>query len=281
MTDRTLISDFADWIGRSTTREDHVPQRLLRQFRATLEGTLAPLDVPPGVEFCLAPDICAPDLLGRDGHPRTGLFLPDLPLPRRMWAGGRIERIAPLAPNDAVTRTSTIEDVTFKTGRSGQLGFVAVRHLYSVAGAPRIDERQDIVYREDPTPDAPPPRLPQASPWPDAKGWEVTPNSTLLFRYSALTFNGHRIHYDALYATEVEGYSGLVVHGPLQAIWMQNLAATLFGAPPAGFDYRGTAPLICGESVRIEAAMTPEGADLRVRRLSDDVVTMQGRASRD
>ena len=272
------MTDYSDWIGRSITREDVVAPRLLAEYRATLDGSLAQLEVPPGVEFCLAPDICAPKLLGRDGHPHTGLFLPDLPLPRRMWAGGQINRIAPLDPGDTVTRTSTIEDVTFKTGRSGQLGFVTVRHIYAVCGEARINERQDIVYRADPAPDAPAPNVPLAEPWPDADGWDITTGPTLLFRYSALTFNGHRIHYDAPYAREVEGYGGLVVHGPLQAIWMQNLAATLFGAAPARFDYRGLTPLICGDAVRVEARMTPDGADLRVRRTCDNAVTMQASA---
>ena len=273
------MNDFADWIGHSITRTEPVTPRLIASFRATLAGTLAPLDVPPGVEFCLAPDICAPGLLGRDGHPRTGLYLPDLPLPRRMWAGGSLTRHGALAEDDMVTRVSTVEDVTFKEGRSGRLGFVAMRHLYQVDGQPRIDERQDIVYREDPAPDAPKPAPPEAEPWPAAEGMDIVTTSTLLFRYSALTFNGHRIHYDAPYAREVEGYDGLVVHGPLQAIWMQNLAARLLGAAPRRFDYRGTAPLICGEPARVEARARPDGADLRVRRLSDNSVTMQGRAS--
>jgi 3-methylfumaryl-CoA hydratase len=276
------VTEYSDWIGRSTERADPVAPRLLAEYRATLDGMLAPLEVPPGVEFCLAPDICAPDLLGRDGHPRTGVFLPDLPLPRRMWAGGGIERHAALAEGDLVTRTSTIEDVTFKTGRSGRLGFVTVRHLYQVDGMRRIDERQDIVYREDPAPQepgAPKPKLPEAEPWPNARSWDITTNPTLLFRYSALTFNGHRIHYDAPYAQGVEGYDGLVVHGPMQAIWMQNLAAAIMGRAPSTFDYRGTAPLICGQPVCVEASETADGLGLRVRRLSDNAVTMQGSAA--
>ncbi|MCZ4351647.1 MaoC family dehydratase N-terminal domain-containing protein [Roseovarius aestuarii] len=273
------MTDYSDWIGRNIQRTEPVTKRLLAEFHATLDGVLAPQAAPPGVEFCLAPDICTPDLLGRDGHPRTGIFLPDLPLPRRMWAGGQIQHIAPLAEGDIVTRSSTVENVTFKTGRSGQLGFVTVRHLYQVDGATRINERQDIVYREDPAPDAPAPRLPQAKPWPTAESREITTTPTLLFRYSALTFNGHRIHYDAPYARDVEGYDGLVVHGPMQAIWMQNLAAMVLGQTPAMFDYRGTAPLICGQPVCVEAKTEPDGIALRVRRTSDNTVTMQGSAT--
>lgn len=278
------MSDFADWIGRSITRHDVVAPRLMAEFRATLDRTLAPVDVPPGVEFCLAPDICAPDLLGRDGHPRTGIFLPDLPLPRRMWAGGDITRHAALAEGDAVTRISTIEDVAFKEGRSGKLGFVAVRHLYKVAEETRIDERQDIVYREDPATDAPKadapkPAAPEADPWDIAGHLDIDTAPTLLFRYSALTFNGHRIHYDATYAREVEGYDGLVVHGPLQAIWLQNLATRLAGHLPGRFAYRGTAPLVCGQPARAEARHIADGYELRMRRLSDGAVTMKGRAT--
>lgn len=190
--------------------------------------------------------------------------------------GGQITRLAPLAEGNEVTRVSTIEDVSFKTGRSGQLGFVTLRHLYQTQGQTRIDERQDIVYREDPAPGAPAPKLPEAEAWPNATGWDVTTTLTLLFRYSALTFNGHRIHYDAPYAREVEGHDGLVVHGPMQAIWMQNLAATLMGGAPESFDYRGTAPLICGQPVRVEAAPREPGPALRVRRETDNAMTMQG-----
>lgn len=273
------MTDYSEWIGRNSQRSEPITQRLLTEFRATLDGVLAPQDVPPGVEFCLAPDICTPDLLGRDGHPRTGIFLPDLPLSRRMWAGGQIKRVAPLAEGETVTKSSTIESVTFKTGRSGHLGFVTLRNLYQVDGVTCIDERQDIVYREDPTPGATPPRPPRADPWPDAESREITTTPTLLFRYSGITFNGHRIHYDAPYARKVEGYDGLVVHGPMQAIWMQNLAAMLLGHAPTLFEYRGTAPLTCGQPVRVEANTGPDGIALRVHRTSDNTVTMQGTAT--
>ncbi|MEB8388756.1 MaoC family dehydratase N-terminal domain-containing protein [Rhodobacteraceae bacterium KMM 6894] len=273
------MTDYSEWIGRNSQRTEPLTPRLLAEFRATLDGVLAPQDAPPGVEFCLAPDICTPDLLGRDGHPRTGIYLPDLPLPRRMWAGGQITRTAPLIEGDTVTKSSTIENVTFKKGRSGNLGFVTLRNLYQVDGVTRIDERQDIVYREDPTPGATPPRPPQADPWPEAESREIATTPTLLFRYSALTFNGHRIHYDAPYAREVEGYDGLVVHGPMQAIWMQNLATMLLGHAPSLFEYRGLAPLTCGQPVCVEAKAATDGLTLRVRRTSDNTVTMQGTAT--
>ena len=268
---------FADWIGRSSDHRDMITPQKLAQLRVTLGPCCGPAPVPGGMQWCIAPDLAPADQLGRDGHPRPGLVLPALPLPRRMWAGGALTVHAGFAEGDEVTRRTTIRDVTFKQGRSGQLGFVKVEHLYSVAGALRLTERQDIVYREDPKPGQE--RQPEpGEDWQADASWQITPDATLLFRFSALTFNGHRIHYDHPYATGVEGYAGLVVHGPMQAAWMQNLAAELFGALPGQFTYRGLTPLTAGVPVAIEARRTGDGADLRVRRQSDGVVTMQASA---
>lgn len=275
-----MTADHTDWIGRVFTRVETVSQRLVDGLSATLTGTRAPGDVPPGTHWCLVPDLADMPDLGRDGHPKRGLFMPDLAgLPRRMWAGGTLAFAAPLQVADTVTRTSTIEDIRFKTGSTGPLGFVTVNNVYTVAGQTRITERQDIVYREDPKPGQPLSETP-AEDWPDATHWQITPDPILLFRYSALTFNAHRIHYDLPYATEVEGYGGLVVHGPLQAIWMLNLTTQLFGHLPAQFRYRGLTPLTAGIPVRIEARPAPEGLALRVRR-ADGVVTMQATAQAD
>ena len=271
------MSDHSGWIGRETSRTETITRRQVDGLRATLAGTLAPGAVPPGLHWCLVPDLADPQDLGRDGHPKRGMFMPDLPgLPRRMWAGGEIAFDAPLQTGDTVTRTSKVADISFKTGSTGPLGFVTVDNVYSVAGQIRITERQDIVYREDPKPGqaALPPA---AEDWPQAERWQITPDPVLLFRFSALTFNGHRIHYDQPYATGVEGYGGLVVHGPLQAIWMLNLATSLFGHLPAVFRYRGLSPLFGGSPVAIEARPAPDGLALRVRR-ADGVVTMQATA---
>lgn len=271
------MNDYADWIGRSYSRSEPISERLVREYRATLAGTLAEAEMPVGLHWCLVPDTVTPDQLGRDCHPKTGIFLPALPLPRRMWAGGEIEFHAPFAPGDLVTRETTIDDVTFKEGRSGKLGFVTQRHVYSVGETARLTERQDIVYREDPKPGqtkAPEP----AEAWPEATAWQITPDSTLLFRFSSLTFNGHRIHYDHPYATGVEGYEGLVVHGPMQAVWMMNLATHILGRLPTRFTYRGLTPLICNLAVSIEAREAQGGLDLRVRRSGDGVATMAARA---
>ena len=273
------MSDYSDWIGWGYARSEPMSERLITQYRATLDGYLARAEVPVGLHWCLMPDAVAPDKLGRDCHPKTGLFLPALPLPRRMWAGGALEFHAPFAPGDLVTRETVIEDVAFKEGRSGKLGFVTQRHTYNVSGEARISERQDIVYREDPKPGEA--RAPErAEDWPGATAWHITPDPTLLFRFSALTFNGHRIHYDYPYATEVEGYEGLVVHGPMQAVWMMNLATHLTGHLPARFTYRGLSPLICSVPVAIEAREDEDGLSLRVRRETDGVATMAATAYR-
>ena len=272
------MSDYAEWIGKQRRVSEALDRELLERYRATLSGMLWQTDVPAGVHWCLAPDVVEPADLGRDGHPRTGIFLPALPLPRRMWAGGHLEYRKAFSPGDEVTRVTTIRDVTFKQGRSGPLGFVTLDHVYEVAGEAHVVERHDIVYREDPKPGtatAPQP----GEDWQALARWQVTPTPTLLFRYSALTFNGHRIHYDHPYATGVEGYDGLVVHGPLQSIWMQNLAASLLGKLPGAFTYRGLSPLTCGRPVTVEARGGEDGAlELRVRRDEDGVVTMQATA---
>ena len=271
------MDDYSDWTGRRFTRSEPITERLIAHFKVTLAGTLAEAAVPVGLHWCLVPDAVTPDLLGRDSHPRPGLFLPALPLPRRMWAGGELMFHGAFAPDELVTRETVIEDVRFREGRSGRLGFVTLRHRYRVAEALRLEERQDIVYREEPRPGTAPTAHP-AEDWPGAHTWQITPDPTLLFRFSALTFNGHRIHYDHPYATGVEGYPGLVVHGPLQAVWMMNLATHLAGRLPARFSYRGLSPLICGAPVAIEARPEEGGIELRVRRMADGVATMAARA---
>lgn len=269
---------FQDWIGRGSVRRDVVSDRLIAQFRATLPDLLADASVPLGLFWTLCPDALEPAFLGRDGHPRLGVELPPLPLPRRMWAGGEITFDAPLFPGEVVERDSRIESITEKTGSTGSLIFVSIRHDYRVDGARRLSERQDLVYRADPVPGQAGPAYPLA---PDlgvpVATVELTSDPVRLFRFSALTFNGHRIHYDVDYARGVEGYAGLVVHGPMQAVAMMNLAARVLGHAPAKFSYRGQSPLIVGEAARVEAYA--EGAALSLRVVKPGgPVTMVGRA---
>ena len=244
---------FAEWIGRTSEHVDEVTPRLVESFRAIFGDWLAPVpadEAPLCLHWCLSPAIAAMDALGRDGHPAKNRDLPPVPLPRRMWAGGRIETLAPLRIGDTVRRVSTVADVTRKQGRSGELWFVAVDHDYHSPRGLAVRERHDIVYRADGTSAVAGPAPEQA---PDVtRRLETSP--VLLFRYSAITFNGHRIHYDPAYAKDVEGYDGLVVHGPLQATLLFNLAASRTGTVPRNFSYRGVSPAIAGNPIDVCAA---------------------------
>lgn len=260
------IGPATEWIGRTATREDVLSPRLIGQYRATLPGLLADAGpVPLGMFWMLSPDAEAPADLGRDGHPRLGIHLPPLPLPRRMWAGGEVRFLGDFAPGDTVRRDTTIARIAPKTGSTGSLIFVEVRHVYAVGDRAVVEERQDLVYRPDPDPTAPAPAYPAAPDLgPALASVPLESDSLLLFRFSAMTFNGHRIHYDADYARKVEGYGGLVVHGPLQAVVLMNLAARHLGRAPARFTYRGLSPLICGEPAVAE--LHPgDGASLALR----------------
>jgi 3-methylfumaryl-CoA hydratase len=260
--------EYSDWIGRRIVRHDQISPRLVEQIRVTLAPHLAPSEVPLGTFWTLSPDALPPDDLGRDGHPKLGLVLPRLPLPRRMWAGGEVVSHGEFREGDLVERASAVEAITFKTGSTGPLGFVAVRHDYSVDGRLIVSERQDLVYREDPVPGAAAPCYPKAPDLgPPLASMSLLPDPVLLFRFSALTFNGHRIHYDRTYAAGVEGYADLVVHGPMQAMWMLNLASQVLGGCPGRFAYRGQSPLTVGEPILVEAHQTSDGGlALRVRK---------------
>lgn len=256
--DRTdgVTKPFPEWIGRRSEAQDLVTERLVRGFRAIFDPHLAPVDseaAPLGFHWCLSPAIAGMAALGPDGHPAKNLHLPQVPQPRRMWAGGSIETFDVLRTGDLVRRVSTIVDITEKQGRSGSLCFVAVDHDYLTERGLAIRERHDIVYREAAKPGSAAPSTggDKAAAAPVARSWAIETSPTLLFRYSAITFNGHRIHYDRPYATEVEGYPGLVVHGPLQATLLFNLAAAEGGRVPRRFEYRGLSPAFSGATLAV------------------------------
>jgi 3-methylfumaryl-CoA hydratase len=217
----------ADWIGRSETRHDRVTLAPMAALSATLDrDDPAPREgdvLPPLWHWLFFLPQHRQSELGPDGHARLGGFLPPVPLPRRMWAGGRLQFHQPLHAGDAIGRVSRIAGITSRHGQSGELVFVTVKHeVRSAAGELAIEEEHDIVYREAPRPGAPTPS-PQAAPAGDTFSRRIEPDPVLLFRYSALTFNGHRIHYDRSYVTGVEGYPGLVAHGPLIATLLLDL----------------------------------------------------------
>jgi 3-methylfumaryl-CoA hydratase len=218
--------------------------------------------------------------VGADGHPKRGGFLPPVPLPRRMWAGGEINFAEPLRVGDVVTRTSTIKDLTLKSGSTGLLCFVSVDHVYKTPRGVALRERHDIVYREMPASEQNAgPAKPQAASAPAKHSERHLADPVLLFRYSALTFNGHRIHYDRDYVTRVEGYPGLIVHGPLQAALLIELAAKLHGGKaPATFVYRGLQPLFDGSEFSVNASDNSAGMELWTANAKGEP-TMKGTAS--
>jgi 3-methylfumaryl-CoA hydratase len=226
--DAPTVSHLQTWAGREERLSDAITAAPLAGWSATLdrdEALPAMGDVVPALGHWLYFLPRAPQSqLGADGHPRRGGFLPPVPLPRRMWAGGRLQWQPdnPLRVGDQAERRSRIVSVTHKSGRSGDLLFVLVRHELHNARGLSLTEEHDIVYRAAAEPDEKPPEptLAEAgAPW----RREITPDPVLLFRYSALTFNGHRIHYDRTYVTQVEGYPGLIVHGPLIATLLTDL----------------------------------------------------------
>ncbi|MHC2413075.1 3-methylfumaryl-CoA hydratase [Bradyrhizobium diazoefficiens] len=214
------------------------------------------------MHWCLAQPVFPMSMLGPDGHPTRGGFLPPVPLPRRMWAGGEIEFLQPLCVGDESTRTSRIADVTVKTGSTGTLCFVAVEHTVTSPRGIAIRERQDIVYREMTSGAPAGAKAPPPPPKAQHRETHVS-DPVLLFRYSALTFNGHRIHYDRDYVTKVEGYPGLIFHGPLQAALIIEMAAKLrAGKAPRKFTYRGLQPLFEGTEFSVNANDGGESMEL-------------------
>ncbi len=205
--------------------------------------------LPPFFHHLYFWDAQPPGALGRDGHPKVGGIIPDMGLPRRMWAGGQLEFHAPLCAGIEAVKTTTVASAEHKEGRTGPLGFVKLRHDVMQEGQLCVTEFQDLVYREDPMPGAPKPVPPKAR-CDEVHAEERGFDSTLLFRYSALTFNGHRIHYDLDYARDVEGYEGLVVHGPLLAQLLMLMAERRLGALRR-FSFRATAPLMHFETAEL------------------------------
>ncbi|MQA95889.1 MAG: hypothetical protein GEV11_15015 [Streptosporangiales bacterium] len=210
--------------------------------------------------------------LGEDGHPKSGPFLPEYPRRRRMFGGARLRVRAPLRVGQTVTRDSRVASVTFKEGRSGAMLFVTVEHRFSADGAELCVEEQDIVYRQDPEPGSGPAVAPAAAragaPAPAAPGqegpkpdwrWSLDPTEVLLFQFSALTYNAHRIHHDYPYVTQVEGFPGLVVHGPLSALGLLELPRQA-GVEIASFEFRARKPLYAGTPVEFTGVRPGGGA---------------------
>ena len=259
------VGYLRQWIGIPKDDRDVLAARHARLMAATLDldpGALHPgAPLPPLWHWLYFWAIARRSALGDDGHPRQGI-LPELPEGRRMWAGSSVTFHRPLAIGAEVTRHSTVRDVTEKAGRGGRLIFIEVAHEIADHDGPALTDRHHIVYR--PPPDGSPPRPPEPAPKTAdlSQAWQADP--TLLFRYSALTYNGHRIHYDQPYATGEEGYPGLVVHGPLLATLMAGAAQALQPERPlASFAFRATAPVFADEPFTV---LADRGGAVWVRR---------------
>lgn len=272
------IDRLKTWIGTTRESRDVISPRLANSLAAVLDEapTLKEGDVPPvGIHWCLSPEIAPMSGLGPDGHAARGDFLPPVPLPRRMWAGGELTFSGNFRVGDEVTRRSRLTDIALKTGRSGTLCFVTVAHDYIGPSGLVLNERHDIVYRPlETVAGGPATEIPL--PTPD-RTYHVEASPVLLARYSAVTFNGHRIHYDRDYCQKEEGYPGLLVHGPLQATFLLRLACQMnAGRPPTRFAFRGISPLFDGGRFSINAAKVKMGSSLWVCSQTGNV-TMQAK----
>ena len=264
------MENISDWIGRQESVHDTIGATPVKALNATLDhpamAVVPGTPLPPLWHWLYFLPLHRQSEIGADGHAKRGGFLPPVPLPRRMWAGSQFEFRTPVRVGDSVERTSTIANVTQKEGRTGRLVFVKVRHELRCNGAtdPAIVEFHDIVYREtkQATDVEPPPvAAPTGAPW----QLEIVPDDVLLFRYSALTFNGHRIHYDRQYVTEVEGYPGLIVHGPLIAtLLMDQIRRHLPGADVASFSFKAVRPTFDLHPFRVNGEPQADGKTVKL-----------------
>jgi 3-methylfumaryl-CoA hydratase len=260
-----MTEDFSGWIGRSEERVDAMDAARSNALTAALgvETAFKASDPMPLLHHWMnCWDVKTPANLGTDGHPAKGGFLPPVPLPRRMWAGGRLTFHQPLRFGEDVTKTSTILKVAAKSGKSGELVFVTVQHELAGANGLAVTEEQDLVYRGAAAPGSI--KGPEGDgPQPQAQFHRtIFPDEVLLFRYSALTMNGHRIHYDLPYAQGEEAYPALVVHGPLMATCLVAMAQRELGGTLATFSFRGQSPAFAGTTLHVCGEKTDDGIDV-------------------
>lgn len=268
-------TDFSQWIGRSDLSEDDMSPMPALAASATLDDGATQISrggaLPPLWHWFYFLPKAPQNRIDVDGHPQRGGFLPPIPYPRRMFAGARLRFHRPLILGEPAQREGVIRDVTLKSGRSGPLAFVSVAYSIKQAGQLCVEEEQDIVYREP----GPPVGAPQQAEWPPLppESWSrvVTPDPTLLFRFSALTFNSHRIHYDRPYAMGEEGYPGLVVHGPLTAMLLIELARKNAAKPVTAYSFRALSPLFDLAPFRLVG--TPAGSQVELAAQGPDGTT--------
>jgi 3-methylfumaryl-CoA hydratase len=261
------LENLKKWIGETESGIDYVTVPFVHRLSATLDrddGFPKMGDVLPiGWYSSLFPRVVRHAQIGPDGHPARGDFLPPVPLPRRMFAGKRTTFTSDLRIGDEVKRISTIQDVTIKTGRTGQMVFVTVKSDITGPRGLAISEEQDIVYRQEPEKNAPPP---PPQPAPGTAVWIniVTPTEVMLFRYSALTFNGHRIHYDHPYVTKTEGYPGLVMNGGLTTLLVYELARAHAKTPVKSMSSRNVRPLFANRAISLCGEPSADGKSAKL-----------------
>ena len=274
---------YAPWQGYSETHTERLDLWPVRGLLAALDSTEAPTEgqeVPPLAQWLYFPPMVVQSDLGDDGHPRRGGFLPPITLARRMWAASDIRFHAPLVLGKHVTKTATVSDISLKEGKSGALIFVKLDNTYSDSknGAPLLEETQTLVYRDLPGADEP---APAGKPAPEGAAWSraYTIDEAMMFRYSAVTFNAHRIHYDREYTRAQEGYPDILVQGQLSAtLMLRDLLTAVPDARLASFSFRGVQPVLCGERVHVEGKPREDGGyDLWVRD-NEGILRVSGRA---
>lgn len=259
------IDHLRQWVGRSEAREQHLDPFPARALAGLLDHPQAPVEgdaLPLPWQWLYFLDAPSREGTGVDGHPKRGGFLPPVPLPRRMWAAGDLTLHEPLRLGRIARKTSSVRSVDLKRGKAGALVFVTVSHEIEQDGRTCISELQHIVYRDAP---AAPTPLPPGEVAPTDGIWQrdLTPDAVMLFRFSALTYNGHRIHYDRDYATREEHYPALVVHGPLLATLLLDLLSREGNAAfPSSFSFRAQRPAFDGASLQLRGRPEPEGAAL-------------------
>jgi 3-methylfumaryl-CoA hydratase len=268
MTNQTIdIAHLRTWIGKQESLNDIATAFPVAALAATLDRKDPPPQtgdaIPLSGHWLYFLETAPNSELGHDGHPKRGGFLPPVSLPRRMWAGGRIDFRAPVRVGDAIRRDSEILSVEAKSGKSGNLVFVTVRHTMSANGTVAIVEEHDIVYRDAAKKGEAPP---VGKPAPQTAMWrrEVETNQGVLFRYSALIFNAHRIHYDIDYCRDVEGYPGLIVHGPLQTTLLLDLCRRHDPRPVRTLDYRATHPVFHQEKFSVNGQPSADGKSVEL-----------------
>jgi 3-methylfumaryl-CoA hydratase len=276
------VGHLRSWIGKQETLHDRVTRFPVAALSATLDrddrAPEAGDPLPPLWHWLYFLPTALQSILGPDGHPARGGFLPPVPLPRRMWAGGRFTFHQPLRVDEGITRVSTVQDVTVKHGRNGALCFVLVKHEVSGKNGLALVEEHDIVYRDMPQPGEAA-GAPKAVRTDDVWQRDIHPSDTMLFRYSALTFNSHRIHYDRRYVTETEGYPGLIVHGPLIATLLIDLLRRNTDQTVASFRFRAVSPLFDIAPFSVHGAPDGNGGATLWARSASGHVAMEAEAT--